>query len=167
MSCSSAKKAIVSACLLVLVMFSSPALGQSPCPQCGQIHQVGTIARVAGLPGQAIAQARANHLARVGRVFHPPKSVGDWTQVGNFEGTGGTSRPGTPKEQIPTCRPSGPSGAAPDQSRVLVGDAVAYSDRGSYRVRIWGPTTGTAPARTAAPIKRITQPIQRLRFNRR
>ena len=89
--------------------------------------------------GQQIAQARADYMARYNYRGHPPKSAGNWMSVpgAGFEGVGWRGR-NTPHRSVGTCRPSGRSGPHDDNSRVLLGDAVAYSNGGSYRVRIWG-----------------------------
>lgn len=89
--------------------------------------------------GQQIAQARADYMARYNYRGHPPKSAGNWMSVpgAGFEGVGWRGR-NTPHRSIGTCRPSGRSGPHDDNSRVLLGDACAYSSGGSYRVRIWG-----------------------------
>ena len=92
------------------------------------------------LRGQAIAQSRANYMAARGYKGHPPKSAGNqWTIPGaNFEGVGWRSNQNTPHTSVGTCRPSGRSGSADDKSRKLLGDAVARSRYGAFRVRIWG-----------------------------
>ena len=92
------------------------------------------------LRGQAIAQQRANYMAARGYKGHPPKSAGNqWTIPGaNFEGVGWRSNRNTPHRSVGTCRPSGRSGSADDKSRKLLGDAVARSRYGAFRVRIWG-----------------------------
>ena len=92
------------------------------------------------LRGQAIAQSRADYMARRGYRGHPPKSSGNqWSIPGaNFEGVGWRSNQQTPHKSVGTCRPSGRSGSADDNSRKLLGDAVSRSDYGSFRVRIWG-----------------------------
>jgi len=92
------------------------------------------------LRGQAIAQSRANYMAARGYKGHPPKSAGNqWSIPGaNFEGVGWRSNRNTPQRSIGTCRPSGRSGSADDNSRKLLGDAVARSKYGAFRVRIWG-----------------------------
>ena len=89
--------------------------------------------------GQQIAQARADYMARYNYRGHPPRSAGNWMSVpgAGFEGVGWRGR-NTPHRSVGTCRPSGRSGPHDDNSRVLLGDAVAYSSGGSYRVRIWG-----------------------------
>ncbi|MAI41355.1 MAG: hypothetical protein CMP95_02740 [Gammaproteobacteria bacterium] len=89
--------------------------------------------------GQQIAQSRADYMAARGYRNHPPKSAGNWQSVpgAGFEGVGWRSR-NTPHRSVGTCRPSGRSGPHDDNSRVLLGDAVAYSNYGSFRVRIWG-----------------------------
>ncbi len=89
--------------------------------------------------GQQIAQSRADYMASRGYKGHPPKSAGNWLSVpgAGFEGVGWRSR-NTPHRSVGTCRPSGRSGPHDDNSRVLLGDAVAYSNYGSFRVRIWG-----------------------------
>lgn len=89
--------------------------------------------------GQQIAQSRADYMAARGYKGHPPKSAGNWLSVpgAGFEGVGWRSR-NTPHRSVGTCRPSGRSGPHDDNSRVLLGDAVAYSNYGSFRVRIWG-----------------------------
>ncbi len=89
--------------------------------------------------GQQIAQSRADYMAARGYKGHPPKSAGNWLSVpgAGFEGVGWRSR-NTPHRSVGTCRPSGRSGPHDDNSRVLLGDAVAYSSYGSFRVRIWG-----------------------------
>lgn len=91
------------------------------------------------LRGQAIAQSRADYMARRGYRGHPPKSAGNqWRIPGaNFEGVGWRGRD-VPHQKIGTCRPSGRSGSAADNSRALLGDAVSRSKYGSFRVRIWG-----------------------------
>ena len=95
------------------------------CPKCGRDHGATTAVTSA----QSIAQARANHLARVGRVYHPPRSVGDWTRVARFEGTGGSSG-NRQASQVPTCTPRG--------RMMLVADATARGRNGwIYRVRLW------------------------------
>lgn len=78
-------------------------------------------------------------MAARGYKGHPPKSAGNWLSVpgAGFEGVGWRSR-NTPHRSVGTCRPSGRSGPHDDNSRVLLGDAVAYSSYGSFRVRIWG-----------------------------
>ncbi len=90
--------------------------------------------------GQAIAQSRADYMARRGYKGHPPKSSGNqWSIPGaNFEGVGWRSNQQTPHKSVGTCRPSGRSGSADDNSRKLLGDAVSRSRYGSFRVRIWG-----------------------------
>lgn len=89
--------------------------------------------------GQSIAQSRADYMAKNGYRGHPPKSAGNWQSVpgAGFEGVGwrGSS---VPHRSIGTCRPSGRSGSQDDSTRALLGDAVAYSRHGSFRVRIWG-----------------------------
>ena len=92
------------------------------------------------LRGQAIAQKRANYMAARGYKGHPPKSAGNqWSVKGaNFEGVGWRSNPDTPHKKVSTCRPSGRSGSQDDKSRKLLGDAVARSRFGTFRVRIWG-----------------------------
>jgi len=92
------------------------------------------------LRGQDIAQKRANYMARNNRKGHPPKSAGNqWSIKGaNFEGVGWRSNSNVAKKTIGTCRPSGRSGSQDDNSRSLLGDAVAHSRYGSFRVRIWG-----------------------------
>ena len=92
------------------------------------------------LRGQAIAQSRANYMAARGYKGHPPKSAGNqWSIPGaNFEGVGWRSNSNTPHRSVGTCRPSGRSGSADDNSRKLLGDAVARSQYGAFRVRIWG-----------------------------
>ena len=92
------------------------------------------------LRGQAIAQSRANYMAAYGYKGHPPKSSGNqWSVPGaNFEGVGWRSNQNTPHRSVGTCRPSGRSGFADDNSRKLLGDAVARSRYGAFRVRIWG-----------------------------
>ena len=92
------------------------------------------------LRGQAIAQSRADYMARRGYRGHPPKSSGNqWSIPGaNFEGVGWRSNQQTPHKSVGTCRPSGRSGSADDHSRKLLGDAVSRSAYGSFRVRIWG-----------------------------
>ena len=92
------------------------------------------------LRGQAIAQSRANYMAARGYKGHPPKSAGNqWSVPGaNFEGVGWRSNQNTPHRSVGTCRPSGRSGSADDNSRKLLGDAVARSRYGAFRVRIWG-----------------------------
>ena len=92
------------------------------------------------LLGQAIAQSRANYMAAKGYKGHPPKSAGNqWAIPGaNFEGVGWRSSQSTPHRSVGTCRPSGRSGSADDKSRKLLGDAVARSRYGAFRVRIWG-----------------------------
>ncbi len=130
---------------------------QSVCRKCGRVHQ----AQQQTLPGQSVAQARANYLAQGGRRLyrrvggHPSQRdpVPHFSQVGSFEGTGMSGRRNTPRNLVPTCRPSGRSGTAPDNSRPLVGDAVATGPDGTYRVRIWGRATGNAPG--SAPIRRF------------
>lgn len=89
--------------------------------------------------GQQIAQSRANYMAARGHKGHPPSSAGNWQSVpgAGFEGVGWRSR-NTPHRSVGTCRPSGRSGPHDDNSRALLGDAVAYSRYGSFRVRIWG-----------------------------
>jgi len=89
--------------------------------------------------GQQIAQSRADYMAARDYKGHPPKSAGSWQSVpgAGFEGVGWRSR-NTPHRSVGTCRPSGRSGPHNDNSRVLLGDAVAYSRYGSFRVRIWG-----------------------------
>jgi len=91
------------------------------------------------LRGQAIAQSRANYMAVRGYKGHPPKSAGNqWSVPGaNFEGVGWRSNQDTPHRSVGTCRPSGRSGSADDNSRKLLGDAVARSQYGAFRVRIW------------------------------
>jgi len=91
--------------------------------------------------GQLVAQQRADYMARHNHRGHPPRrriDPPDFTTVGSFEGVGWTSRKNAARSQIGTCRPSGRSGPHDDNSRRLVGDAVAHGTRGSYRVRIWG-----------------------------
>ena len=92
------------------------------------------------LRGQAIAQSRADYMARRGYRGHPPKSSGNqWSIPGaNFEGVGWRSNQQTPHKSVGTCRPSGRSGSSDDNSRKLLGDAVSRSAYGSFRVRIWG-----------------------------
>jgi hypothetical protein len=92
------------------------------------------------LRGQAIAQSRADYMASRGYKGHPPKSSGNqWSIPGaNFEGVGWRSNQQTPHRSVGTCRPSGRSGSADDNSRKLLGDAVSRSRYGSFRVRIWG-----------------------------
>lgn len=92
------------------------------------------------LVGQEIAQQRATYMAKYNYRGHPPKSkAGNWLAVpgAGFEGVG-WRRSDTPHRKIGTCRPSGRSGAHDDNSRTLLGDAVAHSRYGSFRVRIWG-----------------------------
>ncbi len=91
--------------------------------------------------GQLVAQQRADYMAKHNHRGHPPRrrqSPPDFVTVGSFEGVGWTSRKNAVRSQIGTCRPSGRSGSHDDNSRRLVGDAVAHGTRGSYRVRIWG-----------------------------
>lgn len=92
------------------------------------------------LRGQAIAQSRANFMAARNYKGHPPKSAGNqWSIPGaNFEGVGWRSYRYTSQRSISTCRPSGRSGSADDNSRKLLGDAVSRSKYGAFRVRIWG-----------------------------
>ena len=74
---------------------------------------------------QAIAQSRANWMARHNRMQHPPRSAGNFASVGTFEGVG-AGRGGN----IPTCTPRG--------RKMLVGDAQARGANGMiYRCRIW------------------------------
>lgn len=90
--------------------------------------------------GQQVAQQRADYMAKHNHRGHPPRrrlNPPDFVTVGSFEGVGWTSRKNADRSQIGTCRPSGRSGAHDDNSRRLVGDAVAHGTRGSYRVRIW------------------------------
>jgi len=95
------------------------------CPHCGIDHGVRTSSVSSA---QQIAQQRADYMAAHGYKGHPPRSVGNWSRVGSFEGVGwGGGR--RQKQAIPTCTPAG--------RRQLVGDAVAYGRGGSYRVRIW------------------------------
>ena len=132
---------------------SVSGFAQGVCVRCGRVHQPQPPTQVqvnVQLPGQHVAQARANYLAQGGRRLyrrvggHPSQRdpVPHFTQVGSFEGTGMTGRRFAPRNIVPTCRPSGRSGAAPDTSRPLVGDAVATGPDGTYRVRIWGRSTG-------------------------
>lgn len=98
------------------------------------VKQIGTSA------GQIVAQQRANYMAIYNHRGHPPRrrvDPPDFVSVGSFEGVGWTSRKNADRFQIGTCRPSGRSGSHDDNSRRLVGDAVAHGTRGSYRVRIW------------------------------
>ena len=90
--------------------------------------------------GQQIAQMRANYMASRNFRGHPPKSAGNqWSIAGaNFEGVGWNSSQTIAPNRIGTCRPSGRSGSADDNSRRLLGDAVSTSRYGSFRVRIWG-----------------------------
>jgi hypothetical protein len=92
------------------------------------------------LRGQAIAQSRADYMARYNYRGHPPKSAGNqWSVVGaNFEGVGWNSSPSREANRVGTCRPSGRSGPHDDNSRKLLGDAVSRSRYGTFRVRIWG-----------------------------
>lgn len=145
-------KNLILVALLGLV-FSPLANAQIVCSTCGRVHQVQQgVTRQ--LPGQAVAQARANYLAQGGRRLyrrvggHPSQRdpVPHFTQVGSFEGTGMTGRRFAAKNIVPTCRPSGRSGSHPDNSRPLVGDAVATGPDGTYRVRIWGRSTGYQPS---------------------
>ena len=90
--------------------------------------------------GQEIAQSRADYMASNNYRGHPPKSkAGNWLSVpgAGFEGVGWRGKD-TPHKSVGTCRPSGRSGSADDNSRKLLGDAVSYSSYGSFRVRIWG-----------------------------
>ena len=145
---------------LLLSLAQVVAVAQAPCPTCGRLHQL------AQLPGQAIAQSRANYMARFGYRGHPPSSAGNFGSVGNFEGVGWSSRRGLAKQLIPTCRPSGPSGAADDRTAALIGDAVAYGAGGSYRVRIW-QRGARSVTRTRQPSTRNIQRPQRRRLLRR
>jgi len=91
--------------------------------------------------GQRVAQARADYMARHNYKGHPPRrrtTPPDFTTVGSFEGVGWTQRRNATRQTVRTCRPSGRSGAQDDNSRKLIGDAVAHGNAGSYRVRIWG-----------------------------
>lgn len=90
--------------------------------------------------GQQVAEMRADYMARNNYRNHPPKSAGDqWSVAGaNFEGVGWNSSQTIAPNRIGTCRPSGRSGSADDNSRRLLGDAVSTSRYGSFRVRIWG-----------------------------
>ena len=134
---------------LLLLLFSPATVAQSPCPNCGRVHQIATTSPP-NFSGQAVAQARANFLARGGsRLYrrvggHPGRGSGvvHFSTVGNFEGTGMTSRRNAARNTVPTCRPSGRSSSADDSSRRIVGDAIASGADGTYRVRIWGSPTG-------------------------
>ena len=66
---------------------------------------------------------------------HPPSEAGNWKQLdeATFEGVGWSKT-----AVVSTCRPSGRSSPAEDNSRKLLGDATAKSDYGYFRVRIWG-----------------------------
>ena len=57
------------------------------------------------LRGQAIAQSRADYMARRGYRGHPPKSSGNqWSIPGaNFEGVGWRSNQQTPHKSVGTC----------------------------------------------------------------
>lgn len=90
--------------------------------------------------GQQIAEMRADYMARNNYRGHPPRSAGDqWSVAGaKFEGVGWNSSQTIAPNRIGTCRPSGRSGSADDNSRRLLGDAVSTSRYGSFRVRIWG-----------------------------
>jgi len=95
------------------------------CPKCGIDHSAPT---TVSSSAQQIAQQRANYMAARGYKGHPPQSAGSWSRVGSFEGVGWASgRRG--KQSVPTCTPG--------RGKQLVGDAVAYGNGGSYRVRIW------------------------------
>ena len=135
--------------MILALLFPAVASGQTVCPSCGQIHAVQQVTMT--LPGQAVAQARANHMARFNIRTHP-RGVVSFSTVGNFEGVGWNSAR-VSRESIATCRPSGPSGAHPDGSRQLVGDAVAYGPNGSYRVRIWGGPVAGATQRVVEPVR--------------
>lgn len=92
------------------------------------------------LRGQAIAQSRADYMARYNYRGHPPKAAGNqWGVPGaNFEGVGWNSSRTRSHNGVSTCRPSGRSGSHDDNSRKLLGDAVSRSKYGTFRVRIWG-----------------------------
>jgi len=84
---------------------------------------------------QQIAQSRADYMAHYNLRGHPPDLAGDWKQLDNatFEGVGWART-----SLVSTCRPSGRSSHKNDTSRVLLGDAIAQSKHGYFRVRIWG-----------------------------
>ena len=98
------------------------------------------VAKPAKPHGQQVAEMRADYMARNNYRSHPPRSAGDqWSVAGaNFEGVGWNSSQTIAPNRIGTCRPSGRSGSADDNSRRLLGDAVSTSRDGSFRVRIWG-----------------------------
>ena len=138
------KAVVLSLCFVVVSQAQQVYL----CPDCGQYHQTqaptpaqapAITAPVAAMPGQAVAQARADAMARRGRLSHRIGGAPSWQSVpgAGFEGIGMSSR-GRGQRSIPTCRPSGPSGAADDNSRQLLGDGYACNGRSCYRVRIWG-----------------------------
>lgn len=108
------------------------------------------------MTGQSIAQARANYMAQRRYRGHPPRSAGDWSRVGSFEGVGWSSNPNTPHNSIPTCTPR--------RGMQLVGDAVARSNSGAYRVRIW---SGGGGGGYSAPRIGGGQRVQRPRMFRR
>ncbi|WP_197169282.1 hypothetical protein [Novipirellula galeiformis] len=87
------------------------------------------VSTVAQLPGQAVAQMRANYMAKHDMRNHPPQSAGSWSSVGKFEGVGWHSSVTVSHEVVPTCTPS--------RGMTLVGDAVARGPNGTYRCRIW------------------------------
>lgn len=132
-------------CLLAFLAVSQAKTqqpGQSD-RQHGQGGQpvLAVVSRADPVPiGQKIAQSRADFMAARNYRGHPPKSkAGNWLSVpgAGFEGVGWRGKD-TPHKSVGTCRPSGRSGSADDNSRKLLGDAVSYSSYGSFRVRIWG-----------------------------
>ena len=105
--------------LTILVLFSSVAYAQQPCPKCGKVHQKQTNS------AQAHAQREAEMMARTGRVRH-------YLGVApgcRFSGVGFSSHSRNP----PTCVPWRYGSSA----RILVADAIVCNGRGCYRSRHW------------------------------
>lgn len=138
--------------LIAILAFAGIADAQTPCPICGQIHARQPVRNTlnAVLPGQnlgsgqAIAQARANYMARHDLRTHPPQSAGNFASVGTFEGVGWTSDRNASQQSVSTCVAGYPrvsrmakGSHAGGPGTTLVGDAIARGPRGTYRVRIW------------------------------
>lgn len=130
----------------------------SGCPTCapGSNFQTNVQHVPASGSRQAIAQERANRMARTRRRGHPPGSFN-----ASFEGVGWDSRPNaTP----PTCVPGRRGGVADTSGPgwVLVGDAIARNSSGAYRVRLWDRSGSTSRPVSSPGIQSAPQPRRRL-----
>ncbi|TWU60803.1 hypothetical protein Poly51_10840 [Rubripirellula tenax] len=94
--------------------------------------------------GQAVAQVRANFMARYDVRTHAPRGIGNVGSVGRFEGIGWTRNRYASRSSVGTSVAGysrysrlarGTHAGAP--GTILVGDAVARGPNGTYRVRIW------------------------------